>query len=78
MKDIMRPGHADLTASLKYHGFQDYRGGGHFSGRLTAPLVAAGSIALKILEAKGIKIGTRIKMLHNIKDVELDTKYIKK
>lgn len=76
MKDIMRPGHADLTASLKYHGFQDYRGGGHFSGRLTAPLVAAGSIALKILEAKGIKIGTRIKMLHNIKDVELDTKYI--
>ena len=76
MKDIARPGHADYTANLKYHGFQDYRGGGHFSGRLTAPLVAAGSIALKILEAKGVKIGTRIKSLHNIKDVDLDHKYL--
>ena len=76
MKDIMRPGHADYVANLKYHGYQDYRGGGHFSGRLTAPLVAAGSIALKILEAKGVKLGTRIKSLHNIKDVDIDPKYI--
>lgn len=76
MKDLARPGHADLTANLKYHGFQDYRGGGHFSGRLTAPLVVAGAIALKILENKGVKIGTRIKSLHNIKDVDLDSTYL--
>ena len=76
MKDLTRPGHADLTANLKYHGFQDYRGGGHFSGRLTAPLVVAGAIALKILENKGVKIGTRIKSLHNIKDVDLDSTYL--
>lgn len=71
LKNVVRPGHADLSANLKYHGYQDYRGGGHFSGRLTAPLVAAGSIALKILESKGVKIGTRIKSLHNINDIEL-------
>lgn len=55
-----RPGHADFTANEKYHGFQDFRGGGHFSGRITAPLVAAGSIALQILEKQGIHIGTHI------------------
>lgn len=57
---IPRPSHADYTAECKYHGFQDYRGGGHFSGRLTAPIVAAGAIALLALEKYGIKIGTHI------------------
>lgn len=59
-KDLARPGHADYTAFCKYHGFQDYRGGGHFSGRITAPIVAAGSLAIKALEKKGIKLATHI------------------
>ena len=57
---LARPSHADLTARYKYGGFEDYRGGGHFSGRITAALVAAGSIVRKALEDKGIYIGTHI------------------
>ncbi len=64
-----RPSHADYTAFCKYHGFEDYRGGGHFSGRLTAPLVAAGAIALSALKAKGIYIGTHIKRCAGIDDI---------
>lgn len=56
-----RPGHADYTAFVKYHGFEDYRGGGHFSGRLTAPIVASGAIAMKALKERGILISTHIK-----------------
>lgn len=56
----MRPSHADFVANEKFHGFQDYRGGGHFSGRLSAPIVAAGAIALQILKSLGIVIGTHI------------------
>ena len=55
-----RPGHADYTAFSKYNGCEDYRGGGHFSGRITAGLVAAGAIAIKMLDSKNIKIGTHI------------------
>ena len=65
---LARPGHADYTANVKYHGFQDFRGGGHFSGRITAALVAAGGIIIRELEKKGIKIGTHIKSLGGIKD----------
>ncbi|MCR4790136.1 MAG: chorismate synthase [Treponemataceae bacterium] len=65
---LARPGHADFTANEKYHGFQDYRGGGHFSGRITAALVAAGAIVIPELERKGIKIGTHIKSLGGIED----------
>ena len=64
----LRPGHADYTAFEKYHGFQDYRGGGHFSGRLTAPIVAAGSICRQILEANGVQIGSHIEQLYTIHD----------
>ena len=67
-KELPRPGHADYTAECKYHGFADYRGGGHFSGRLTAPLVAAGAILLSSLEAKGICIGTHIAQLESVRD----------
>lgn len=63
-----RPGHADYTAQCKYHGYQDYRGGGHFSGRITAGIVAAGAICLSALEKKGIKIGTHIAECAGIPD----------
>ena len=63
-----RPGHADYSAQCKYHGFQDYRGGGHFSGRVTAALVAAGAIALSALGRKGIKIGTHVASCGGVKD----------
>ncbi|MBQ6251192.1 chorismate synthase [Ruminococcus sp.] len=55
-----RPGHADFSAQMKYHGFQDFRGGGHFSGRITAGVVAAGAVAISALRNKGIAIGTHI------------------
>ena len=63
-----RPGHADLTACAKYHGFEDYRGGGHFSGRVTAALVAAGAVVIPALKAKGILIGTHIARCAGIND----------
>ena len=55
-KVVPRPGHADFTAGVKYHGFQDHRGGGIFSGRMTIPLVISGSIALQALEEKGVRV----------------------
>ncbi|MDD6361626.1 MAG: chorismate synthase [Christensenellaceae bacterium] len=67
-----RPSHADYAAYEKYHGFEDYRGGGHFSGRITAPLVAAGAIALKMLEKKNIFVGTHIKNLNGILDRDFE------
>ena len=66
----IRPSHADYAAHMKYHGFNDYRGGGHFSGRLTAPIVALGAICLKVLENKGIKIGTHILRCEKVYDAE--------
>ncbi len=65
---LARPGHADYTAWCKYHGFEDYRGGGHFSGRVTAALVAAGAILLSALNKKGIRIGTHILRCAGIQD----------
>lgn len=63
-----RPSHADLAAHMKYHGFEDYRGGGHFSGRITAALVAAGGILLPALEKRGIYIGTHISDCADVSD----------
>ncbi len=66
--NIPRPGHADFAAECKYNGNQDPRGGGHFSGRITAALVAVGAIAISALRQKGILIGTHISRLSNIVD----------
>ena len=66
--DLLRPGHADYTAYAKYHGFQDARGGGHFSGRVTAALVAGGAIVLDTLSRAGIDISTHIARCAGISD----------
>jgi chorismate synthase len=68
LKEKMRPGHSDYPAYVKYHGFNDVRGGGHFSGRLTAPIVFAGVIAKQILKEKGIHIGAHILSIKDVKD----------
>jgi len=72
LKDLARPGHADFTGKVKYEGFNDYRGGGHFSGRITAPLVFAGAVAKQILFDKGIVIGSHILSIGNITDSYFD------
>ncbi len=72
-KDIVRPSHGDYAGFVKYDGFNDYRGGGHFSGRITAPLVFAGAIAKQILEQEGILVGSHIKQIGNVLDDYFDT-----
>ena len=69
---LARPGHADYTGALRYKGFNDVRGGGHFSGRLTAPLCFAGAVCGQILERRGIYTGAHIVQVHNIKDKKFD------
>lgn len=68
-----RPGHSDYTAFVKYGGFNDIRGGGHFSGRLTAPIVFAGAICRQILESKGISIAAHILSIADVYDDEFDS-----
>lgn len=70
LQTVARPSHADYTAECKYHGYQDIRGGGHFSGRITAALVAAGAVCKCALEKKGIYIGTHIKSCGGVLDTE--------
>ena len=72
LKDVPRPGHADYTAQIKYGGFQDAAGGGHFSGRLTAPLCIAGGMCKQWLEEMGIQIAAHIYQLHDIFDAPSD------
>lgn len=73
MSSIARPGHADYTAQCKYHGFQDYRGGGHFSGRTTVGIVAVGAVCISALAKKGIKIGTHIAECAGISDRKFES-----
>ena len=68
LKITPRPGHADYTAEVKYKGFQDYSGGGHFSGRLTAPLCVAGGIAKQELARRGVAVDARIAAVAGIRD----------
>lgn len=73
---IARPGHADYTGHMKYRGYEDPSGGGHFSGRLTAVMVTAGAICAHMLGEKGIKIGTHIASLHGIQDDAFDENHL--
>lgn len=69
---LARPGHADLTGFVRYGGYNDYRGGGHFSGRLTAPLVAAGAVAKLILRENGVQAAAHIAAVGSIWDTPID------
>jgi chorismate synthase len=72
LRDVPRPSHADYAAHIKYGGFQDVAGGGHFSGRLTAPLCAAGGICLQILRGLGIRVGAHILRIGGADDKPFD------
>ena len=72
LADVPRPGHADYTAHIRYGGHQDVAGGGHFSGRLTAPLCIAGGICKQILEKRGITIGAHLYSIGSARDTAYD------
>lgn len=73
---VPRPGHADLTATARYGGYQDPRGGGHFSGRLTAPLTFAGAVCMQILEQKKIHIFAHIDSIGEYRDLRFDSVHV--
>ena len=75
---VARPGHADYTGYERYNGANDIRGGGHFSGRITAPLVFAGAVCAQILEQKGISCGAHILSIGNVWDNRFDSVNITK
>ena len=72
----MRPGHADYAGQIKYGGYNDPRGGGHFSGRITAPLVFAGSIARQLLAHRGVTIGAHIAAIAGLADTPIDPVHV--
>ncbi|MCI8610798.1 MAG: chorismate synthase [Clostridiales bacterium] len=72
LADCPRPGHADYPASVKWNGYQDPTGGGHFSGRLTAPLCIAGGIALQFLSQRGICVGAHVAQIEHVHDTPFD------
>ena len=72
LRDVPRPGHADYPAAVKYRGFQDARGGGHFSARLTAPLCAAGGILLQLLARRGVRVVAHLLSVGDVRDEAFD------
>ena len=70
--DTPRPSHADFSGNIRYNGFNDVSGGGHFSGRLTAPLCFAGAVCVQILEDMGIEIQAHIQKIKNVCDDKID------
>lgn len=72
LRDVPRPGHADYSAAVKFSGANDIRGGGQFSGRLTAPMCFAGALAIQLLEKKGVKLRARAYSIADINDGEID------
>ncbi|WP_294344908.1 chorismate synthase [uncultured Clostridium sp.] len=78
LKIKMRPSHSDYPAMIKYDGYNDYRGGGHFSGRLTAMFVFAGAVCKEILKQRDIYVGSHIKSIRNVKDDSFDKTNITK
>lgn len=72
-KDLIRPGHADYTGFMRYGMSHDYRGGGHFSGRITAPLVFAGAIAKQLLCQNGVTVGSHILKIGSVSDEKFDS-----
>ena len=72
LRDVPRPGHADYTAAVKYGGENDIRGGGQFSGRLTAPLCFAGALAMQLLGERGIRVKARVKSVAGVQDAPMD------
>ncbi len=73
LKSLPRPSHSDFAAYIKHGGFNDIRGGGNFSGRMTAPVCFAGAIAMQMLEEKGIHIGAHIEKIANVSDIGFDS-----
>ena len=78
LNDTVRPGHADYPGAMRYGGYNDYRGGGHFSGRITAPLVFCGAICKQMLAQKGIYVGAHIQRIHDVTDGEMTAQHLTK
>ncbi len=72
LRTVPRPSHADFAAYVKYNGQYDHRGGGQFSGRMTAPLVFAGAVAMQLLREKGVTVGAHIAQIGAVKDDPFD------
>ena len=72
IRNLPRPSHSDFAAHIKHNGFNDIRGGGNFSGRMTAPMCFAGAVAMQILEEKGIRIGAHIEKIAGVSDSRFD------